>query len=87
MFDRSPLAASPKLDSLNHSPTGGKDWFPKDTWLLVAEPQELSPAKFLKSVIDKVITLEGQLRVSVSNALRECVRACPDVSDAQKDLL
>jgi hypothetical protein len=67
---------------------GGKDWFPKNTSVLVAEPRELSPAMFLKSaILDKVITLEGQLKPSTTNALRECVRVCPDVSNAQKDLL
>ena len=44
-----------------------KDWFPKDTWLLVALPTELSPANFSKCVTHKVITLKGQLQLSISN--------------------
>lgn len=30
-------------------PGGGRDHFPKDTWLLLAEPYEFSPGDFLKA--------------------------------------
>ena len=70
-----------------HIPRGA-DWFPKDTWLLIAAPREFKPAELIKAtLVEKVITLKGQLRGAVTNALRNCVHSCPDVNDAQRALL
>ena len=73
--------------SYYHIPGGKKDWFAEDTWLLVAEPREIAPTEFLKLGMAKVITLEGQLREDIANALRNCIKACSDVSDLHKELL
>src|SRR5262245_49510184 len=57
-------------DGYYHIPGGGKDWFPKDTWLLIAEAIELEPREFLKrAIIDKVISLKGNLRPDIANAI------------------
>jgi hypothetical protein len=67
---------------------GGKgDFFKKDTWLLLAPPMEVSPAKFLKCALEKTVTLEGELRRDLSNAIRNCLKRCLDVSEAQLKLL
>lgn len=74
-------------DGYYHIPGSGKDWFPKDTWLLLADPIELAPAEFLKQAFAKSITLSGNLRTELANAIRNCLKQCQDVSDAQKALL
>ncbi len=71
-----------------HIPGGKKDWFPKDTWLLIAEPIEIKPSEFLKRVItDKAIALKGNLRQYIANAIRNCLKRCPDVSELHLSLL
>lgn len=71
-----------------HIGGGGKDHFPKDTWLLVAEAVELTPAELVKrAMVEKTISIVGQLRGEIANALRNCLKRCPDVSPAQIALL
>ena len=71
-----------------HIPGGAKDWFPKDTWLLLFRPIELSAQELLKlAMVEKQITTEGHLRPAIANAIRECLKLCLDVSPAQKALL
>jgi hypothetical protein len=70
-----------------HIPGGKKDWFPEDTWLLIAEPVELSAGDFLKQALNKEIELKGQLRGDIANAIKNCMRKCGDVSDYHRSLL
>jgi len=75
-------------DGYYHIPGGRKDWFPKDTWLLLAAPYELDPTEMMRlAVQEKKITVAGQLREQVANAIRNCLKLCPDVSPAQLALL
>jgi hypothetical protein len=70
-----------------HIPGGGKDWFPKDTWLLFEEPREISAAELVKLGMTKVIIKKGQLRHDVANAICNCMRKCDDVSENHRNLL
>jgi len=74
-------------DGYYHIPGGGKDWFPKDTWVLLGRPQELSLAKFLGLGLEKVVNLSGNLRDDIANAMRNCFKASPDASDQLISLL
>ncbi len=68
--------------------SGGKgDFFPKDTWLLLAPPVESSLAEFLQRALAKQITLKGELRRDLANAIRNCLKRCLDVSEEQLKLL
>jgi hypothetical protein len=66
---------------------GGKEGFPKDTWLLLAEPKEMTPAEFLKAALGKKIELKFHLRHDIANAICNCIRQCGDVSDDHKAIL
>ena len=70
-----------------HIPGGGKDWFKKDTWLLFEEPVELSAPELVKAGIEKTITVEGQLRHDIANAICNCMKRCEDVSEHHVGLL
>jgi hypothetical protein len=69
-----------------HIPAG-RDGFPKDTWLLIAEPKEIISADFLARAMKKQIELKFQLRHDVANGICNCMRQCRDVSDDHKALL
>ena len=57
------------------------DWFKLDTWLLIAEPREISPSEFLKlSMQDKTLEVRAHLRSEVAGAIKNCMKACQDVS-------
>jgi len=67
---------------------GGKgDFFPKDTWLLLAPPHELTPALFLKAALAQKVSVQGELRRELANAIRNCLKLCLDVSEDQLKLL
>lgn len=68
---------------------GQKDWFPLDTWVLLAAPLEIAPSELLSrgAMGDGAITTEGQLRPDVANAIRNCLKLCRDASAAQLALL
>jgi hypothetical protein len=70
-----------------HIPGGGKDWFPRDTWLLFEDPREISPAELLKEHAAGRIRLVGQLRGQIANAICNAMRACQDVSPYHASLL
>jgi hypothetical protein len=70
-----------------HIKGGGKDWFPRDTWLLFEEPVELSAEDFSKAVTEGTIAVQGQLRGELTNRLCNCMRHCDDVSDYNRGLL
>jgi hypothetical protein len=66
----------------------GKNGFPRDTWLLFEEPQELSAAELVKAVQEKTITVtEWRLRDHTANHLCNCMRKCDDVSAYHRSLL
>ena len=70
-----------------HIPGGGKDWFPKDTWLLFEEPREITATELVKEGLAKNITVEGYLRHDIANAICNSMRKCDDVSEYHVSLL
>jgi hypothetical protein len=70
-----------------HIPGGGKDWFPKDTWLLFEEPREISAAEMVKEGLQGNIEVKGRLRHDIANAICNCMRKCEDVSELHIGLL
>mgnify|MGYP005815738393 CR=1 FL=1 len=70
-----------------HIPGGGKDFFPKDTWLLFDTPIELSAADLLARKLKGEIETKGNLRGDIANAICNCMKKCDDVSDYHKSLL
>ncbi len=70
-----------------HIPGGGKDWFRLDTWLLLARAVEIHPAEFLDLALKGTISLKGQMRPDIANAIRNCLKKCPDVTAYLCDLL
>jgi hypothetical protein len=70
-----------------HIPGGRKDWFPRDTWLLFDDPQELSAKELLALKFKGEIKVVGSLRHDIANAICNCMRKCNDVSEYHKTLL
>jgi hypothetical protein len=74
-------------DGYFHIPGDQGEFFWKDTWLLL-EPIELTLGVFLKvAFVDKCITLKAELSGDLANAIRNCLKRCLDVSEAQLRLL
>jgi hypothetical protein len=73
-------------DGYYHIP-GGKEGFPKDTWLLIAEPREIIPGDFLARALKGQIELKFHLRHDIANGICNCMRQCRDVSDDHKKIL
>jgi hypothetical protein len=84
---RSPQPGGNPDGGYYHIPGGGRDWFPKDTWLLFEAPVELSAADFAKAVAERKISVRGQLRGDIANAICNCMKKCDDVSEHHRGLL
>jgi hypothetical protein len=74
-------------DGYYHIPGNGKDWFPKDTWLVLSDPKEISAAEFLKNSVARQLTHQTQLREEIANAIANCMKQCDDVSEYHLSLL
>jgi len=70
-----------------HIPNGGRDFFKLDTWLLLMECKEIDRQMAVQLFSTGELTHEGDLRVAMINAIRDCLRRCDDASAAQLALL
>jgi len=70
-----------------HIPGARKDFFTEDTWLLLMECQVIDSAKIIGLGMSGALTVAGQLRIDLANAIRNCLKQIQDVSQAQLSLL
>lgn len=68
-------------------PGGGKDFFYKDTWVLLASPLPTRTTELVAKSFSDEIRVVGNLRHDVANAIRNCLKQVDDVSQAHLDLL
>jgi hypothetical protein len=68
-------------------PGGGKDFFKKDTWLLLDEPYQFSAAAVVQAGLSGALTVRGNLRTDLANAARNCMKRSRDVAQIYLDLL
>jgi hypothetical protein len=61
--------------------------FPKDTWLELYRPQEIAPAELVKVSLKKEARVTDNLTSQMANAIRNCLKQCPDVTGHQLTLL
>lgn len=74
-------------DGYYHIPAG-QAWFPKDTWLILADPIEIEPREFLRrAMVERSLTISGQVKEDIANAIRNCLKRCPDASPMHVALL
>lgn len=64
-----------------------KDFFTKDTWLILAEPQIASAAEIVAPSMKGSVRVIGNLREQLANAIRNCLGRIKDVSQVHLDLL
>ena len=67
-------------------PGGKKDWFDKDTWVLL-EPYEFDVAQLVKAGLTKEARIVCNLRPELANAICNCLKRCEDVSAHHLSLL
>ena len=70
-----------------HIPGSGKDFFPKDTWLLLMECKVLRSAEVVKAGMAGTLRVADTLRGQLANEIRNCLKRVEDVSPAQLTLL
>jgi hypothetical protein len=68
-------------------PGGGKDFFPKDTWLLLDEPYQFSAAEVTQAGLKGLLVVKTNLRVDLANAARNCMKRSKDVAQVYLELL
>ena len=70
-----------------HIPGGNKDFFSKDTWLLLMECRILELAAAVKAGLEGSLKPVDQLREQLANEIRNCLKRTDDVSPVQLELL
>lgn len=74
-------------DGYYHIPGTGKDFFPLDTWVILAEPRIASTAELLKEAMNKNIETVGNLRDELARAIINCLKKTKDVSEFHISLI
>ena len=70
-----------------HIPGSGKDFFPKDNWLLLMECKVLRSAEVVEAGMAGTLRAVDTLRGQLANEIRNCLKRVEDVSPAQLALL
>jgi hypothetical protein len=70
-----------------HIPGTGKDFFPKDTWVVLSEPRIASAGEILKESLVKNIETVANLRDDIARAMINCLKKCKDVSELHLSLI
>jgi hypothetical protein len=73
--------------SYYHIPGGGRDFFGKDTWLVLAECREVSEPEARRHLASGTLALKGCLRAEIMKAIHECVRQSEDIPGGHLKLL
>jgi hypothetical protein len=68
-------------------PGTGKDFFVKDTWVLLFRVEIVSSVELIKRSLEKRVRVVGNLREDIANAIRNCLKTVDDVSPAYLELL
>lgn len=58
----------------------GKNFFKKDTWILLSDSVVMSKIEFLQGALNKKITFRKNLRQSITDSIYECLKNSADVS-------
>jgi hypothetical protein len=74
-------------DGYHFIPGTGKDFFPLDTWLLLAAPRVASSAELIQCGIRGEVSVCGKLRDQLANEIRNCLKRVKDVSAYHVSLL
>jgi hypothetical protein len=67
-------------DGYYHIPGGSRDFFTKDTWLLLMKCLEVNPMEARKLLAINRLKVAGSLREQVANEIRNCLKRCDDAS-------
>lgn len=65
----------------------GSAGFPKDTWVELYRPQELSFAEAAKAFMSDDANVVSNLSVEIANAIRNCIKRTRDITPHQTSLL
>lgn len=74
-------------DGYYHIPGTGKDFFPRDTWVILSEPIVASAAEIIGQALAKNIETTGNLRDELARAIINCLKRSKDVSEMHLSLV
>ncbi|MCY4245715.1 MAG: hypothetical protein OXU31_08010 [Gammaproteobacteria bacterium] len=65
----------------------GKNFFPKDTWVVLSAPVIMSRAEAAAKIMKDILQIEGNLKENIIGEIRHCLKGSRDISRKQKQLL
>ena len=68
-------------------PGGGKNYFPRDTWIVLSSPIVMSRVEMIQKGIHGTIEIKANLGNNIAGEIRNCLKASRDISKRQKELL
>lgn len=68
-------------------PGDGKNFFPKDTWVVLSAPVVMSRVEVLGKGMKKILQIEGNLKEHIIGEIRNCLKGSRDISGKEMQLL
>ena len=68
-------------------PGDGKNFFRKDTWLVLSEPRIMSRVEVMQKGMEKILQVKTNFEQNITGEIRNCLKASKDISERQRQLL
>lgn len=68
-------------------PGDGKNFFSKDTWIVLSEPRIMSRGEVIQKGWQKILQVEGNLKDNIAGEIRNCLKSSKDISQQEMQLL
>ena len=68
-------------------PGDGKNFFPKNTWIILSEPVIMSRVEAIEKGMQNIVHIEANLKDNIAGEIRNCLKSSRDISKRQSQLL
>ena len=68
-------------------PSEGKNFFSKDTWVVLSDPRIISRAEMMQKGLQNILEVTGNLKGNITGEIRNCLKGSKDISKREMQLL
>ena len=68
-------------------PGDGKNFFLKNTWVVLSDPVIMSNTAIIQKGMENTITVEANLKENITGEIRNCLKGSKDISQKEMQLL
>ena len=68
-------------------PGDGKNFFPKNTWIVLSNPFIMNRSEVIKKGMQNIVQIKANLKDNIAGEIRNCLKSSRDISKKQRELL